>query len=177
MQKVSGPQVVTPAEALERPLPAEIQEALGELVGAAREGLLALSVGVGLSVVHELMEAEVDEVVGPKGKHNPDRTAKRHGHERGSMTLGGRRVEVSRPRIRTADDERELPVETYEYFADRDPLTVVVMNRMLAGVSTRKYAGVGEPVGAGGRAGVALDVARARCQSCSSSAPGPRSRS
>jgi len=147
MTKVSGPQVVTSAEALERPLPAAIQETLGELVGAAREGLLALSVGVGLSVVHQLMEAEVDELVGPKGKHNPDRTAKRHGHERGSMTLGGRRVEVSRPRIRTADDERELPVKTYEYFADRDPLTVVVMNRMLAGVSTRKYAGVGEPVG------------------------------
>jgi putative transposase len=147
MKKVSGPQVVTPAEALERPLSAAIQEALGELVGAAREGLLALSVGVGLSVVHELMEAEVTGIVGRKGKHDRDRTAKRHGHERGSMTLGGRRVEVSRPRIRTADDEHELPVETYEYFADRDPLTVVVMNRMLAGVSTRKYAAVGEPVG------------------------------
>jgi len=147
MKKVSGPQVVTTAGALERPLPAEIQEALGELVGAAREGLLALSVGVGLSVVHELMEAEVAEVVGPKGKHDPERTAKRHGHEHGSMTLGGRRVEVSRPRIRSADDERELPVKTYEYFADRDPLTVVVMNRMLAGVSTRRYARVGEPVG------------------------------
>jgi putative transposase len=147
MKKVSGPQVVTPAEALERPLSAAIQEALGELVGAAREGLLALSVGVGLSVVHELMEAEVTGIVGRKGKHDRDRAAKRHGHERGSMTLGGRRVEVSRPRIRTADDEHELPVETYEYFADRDPLTVVVMNRMLAGVSTRKYAAVGEPVG------------------------------
>ena len=156
---------------MERPLPAEIQEALGELVGAAREGLLALSVGVGLSVVHELMEAEVTEIVGPKGKHNPDRTAKRHGHERGSMTLGGRRVEVSRPRMRTADDEHELPVETYGYFADRDPLTVVVMNRMLAGVSTRKYASVGEPVGRGGRAGVALDVEERRCRSCSSSGP------
>ena len=147
MRKVSGPQVVTSAEALERPLPAQIQEALGELVGAAREGLLALSVGVGLSVVHELMEAEVCEIVGPKGTHNPDRTAKRHGHERGSMTLGGRRVQVSRPRVRSADDEHELPVETYEYFADRDPLTCVVMNRMLAGVSTRKYVAVGEPVG------------------------------
>ncbi len=114
MEKVSGPRVVTPAEALESPLPPQIQEALGELVGAAREGLLALSVGVGLSVVHELMEAEVAEVVGPKGSHNPDRTAKRHGHERGSMTLGGRRVGVRRPRIRSADDARELPVETYE---------------------------------------------------------------
>ena len=48
MKKVSGPQVVTPAEALESPLPPRIQEALGELVGAAREGLFALSVGVGL---------------------------------------------------------------------------------------------------------------------------------
>jgi len=147
MKKVSGPQVVTSMEASEMSLPAAIQEALGELVGAAREGLLALSVSVGLRVVHSLMEAEVDEVVGPKGKHNPDRTAKRHGHERGSMTLGGRRVEVSRPRMRTADDERELPVHSYEYFADRDPLTRAVMDRMLAGVSTRKYAGVGEPVG------------------------------
>src|SRR5437763_5001599 len=147
MKKVSGPQVVTTAEASELPLPAEIQEALGELVGAAREGLLALSVGLGLSVVHQLMEREVDQVVGPKGKHNRDRTAKRHGHEDGSMTLGGRRVQVRRPRMRTADDEHELPVATYEYFADRDPLTRAVMDRMLAGVSTRRFADVGEPVG------------------------------
>jgi putative transposase len=93
------------------------------------------------------MEAEVDEVVGEKGKCKTDRTAKRHGHEYGSMTLGGRRVRVSRPRIRTADDEHELPVATYEYFADRDPLTRAVMDRMLAGVSTRRFAQVGEPVG------------------------------
>jgi len=147
MKKVSGPQVVTTADSLESPLPAEIQEALGELVGAAKEGLLALSVGVGLSVVHQLMEREVEEVVGPKGKWNAQRTANRHGHEDGLMTLGGRRVAVRRPRMRTADDKRELPVATYEYFADRDPLTRAVMNRMLAGVSTRKFAVVGEPVG------------------------------
>jgi putative transposase len=147
MKKVSASKVVTAVEATESPLPAEIQEALGELVGAAREGLLALSVGVGLGVVHELMELEVTEVVGAKGKHNPDRAAKRHGHEEGSMTLGGRRVPVRRPRVRTAGDEHELPVESYEYFADRDPLTRAVMDRMLAGVSTRKFAVVGEPVG------------------------------
>ena len=147
MKKVSGPKVVTTVETAESPLPPQIQEALGELVGAAREGLLALSVGVGLSVVHDLMEREVDEVVGPKSKWNPERTAKRHGREQGSMTLGGRRVKVSRPRIRSADDERELPVHTYDYFADRDPLTRAVMDRTLAGVSVRRFAGVGEPVG------------------------------
>jgi transposase-like protein len=147
MRKVPAAKVVSALEASESPLPAQIQEALGELVGAAREGLLALSVGVGLGVVHELMEFEVDEVVGPKGKHNAGRVAKRHGHEDGSMTLGGRRVAVRRPRMRTADDERELPVDTYGYFADRDPLTRAVMDRMLAGVSTRRFARVGEPVG------------------------------
>jgi putative transposase len=147
MKKVSGPKVVTTLEVSESPLPVEIQEALGELVGAAREGLLALSVGLGLGVVHELMEREVTEVVGPRGRHDPARTAKRHGHERGSMTLGGRRIPVSRPRMRTADDRHELPVSSYEYFADRDPLTRAVMDRMLAGVSTRKYQVVGEPIG------------------------------
>jgi putative transposase len=93
------------------------------------------------------MELEVDEVVGPKGRHNADRTASRHGHEHGSMTLGGRRVQVRRPRIRSADGEHGLPVQTDEYFADRDPLTRAVMDRMLAGVSARKCAPVGEPVG------------------------------
>jgi transposase-like protein len=146
MKKVSGSQVVSTTEALQSPLPAEIQAALGELVGAAREGLLALSVGVGLRVVHELMEAEVDEVVGLKGKWNAERTACRHGHEAGSMTLGGRRVPVSRPRARSVDD-KELAIATYEYFADRDPLQRAVMDRMLAGVSTRKFARVGEPIG------------------------------
>ena len=52
-------------------LPERVQEALGELAGAAKEGLLALSVGVGLGVLAELMAEEVDEVVGPKGKQDP----------------------------------------------------------------------------------------------------------
>ena len=116
-------------------LPERVQEALGQLVGAAKEGLLALSVGVGLGVLTELMEAEVDEVVGAKHRHNPERVAVRHGHEDGEVTLGGRRVAVRRPRARTADDEHEVPLRTYEYFADRDPLARVVMERMLAGVS------------------------------------------
>ena len=57
MKKVSGPEVVTTLEASKSPLPAEIQQALGDLVGAARDGLLALSVGLGLGVLHELIPA------------------------------------------------------------------------------------------------------------------------
>ena len=134
------------AERSER-LPARVQEALGELAGAAKEGLLALSVGVGLGVLHELMEAEVCEVVGPKGRHDPERVAVRHGHENGEVTLGGRRVPVQRPRARSVDGEREVELGTYAHFADRDQLADVMLERMLAGVSTRRYARTGEPVG------------------------------
>lgn len=148
MRKVSATKVATQDEVAGSGLPPEILELFGDVAEAAQEGLLSLSVSVGLRVVHGLMEAEVDQIVGPKGKHDPDRDAKRHGHENGSMTLGGRRVKVKRPRMRSADDERELALPAYEHFADRDPLTRAVMDRMLAGVSTRRYAGVGEPVGA-----------------------------
>jgi transposase-like protein len=128
-------------------LPLGVQEALGQLVGAAKEGLLALSVGLGLGVLVELMEEEVDEVVGPKGKHDLDRSAVRHGHEAGEVTLGGRRLAVERPRVSSADGRSELPLETYAYFADRDPLTAAVLERVLAGVSTRRYRRTQEPVG------------------------------
>jgi transposase-like protein len=128
-------------------LPPRVQEALGQLVGSAKEGLLALSVGVGLGVLAELMEEEVDEVVGPKGKHDSERTAVRHGRESGEVTLGGRRVAVERPRVRSADGRSELPLETYAHFADRDPLTKSVLERMLGGVSTRRYRRTQEPVG------------------------------
>jgi len=128
-------------------LPLRVQEALGELVGAAKEGLLALSVGVGLGVLAELMEEEVDEVVGPKGRHDRDRAAVRHGHEGGEVTLGGRRLAVERPRVRGADGAGELRLQTYAHFADRDQLSRVVLERMLAGVSTRRYRRTQEPVG------------------------------
>ena len=119
-------------------LPERVQEAFGQLVGAAKEGLLALSVELGLGVLREPLEQEVDELVGPKGKWNRDRTAVRHGHEDGEVTLGGRRVQVKRPRARTADGGgSEVPLQTYEHFADCDQLGDVVLERMLAGVSTR----------------------------------------
>jgi putative transposase len=144
---VKGNVPVAQATMSEAVLPERLQEPLGQLVGAAKEGLLALSVGVGLGVLTELMEEEVDDVVGPKGKHNPDRVAVRHGHEAGEVTLGGRRVSVDRPRARTADGVEEVALQTYSHFADRDPLARVVLERMLAGVSTRRYPRTQEPVG------------------------------
>ena len=116
-----------------------------------REGLLAASTAIGLEVMDELMQAEVSALVGERGKHNADRTAYRHGSEPGSVTLGGRRVPVRRPRVRTAGDDgeaRELPLETYQTFAATDLLAEHMVAAMLAGVSTRRYPAALEPVGA-----------------------------
>jgi putative transposase len=144
MKKVhAGEDAPTQAPAL----PERVQAALGELLGAAREGLLALSVGVGLGVMHELMAEEVEEVCGPRGKHDPERVAYRHGSDDGEVTLGSRRVGVQRPRMRAKDGGGEVTVETYEHFASRDALSAVVLERMLAGVSTRRFGRTQEPVG------------------------------
>jgi putative transposase len=147
MRTVSREQVAAGEVAGELVLPPRVQEALGQLVGSAKEGLLALSVGVGLGVLAELLEEDVVEVVGAKGKHEADRVAVRHGHEEGEVTLGGRRVQVERARVRTADGRAEVRLRSYEHFADRDPLTKSVLERMLAGVSTRRYRRTQEPVG------------------------------
>ena len=127
-------------------LPQEIQLALTDIAVAAREGLLAMSVAAGMAVMAAMFEAEITEIAGPKGKHNPERVAVRHGAEKGSVTLGGRRVAVTRPRARTVDGH-EVPLQSYVHFAAEDLLAQVVMERMLAGVATRRHARAAEPVG------------------------------
>ena len=147
MKKVPTVRLADTAVAVVLPdLPEEIALALTDIAGAAREGLLAMSVAAGLAVMQAMFEAEIAEVAGPKGKHDLERAAVRHGSGRGSVTLGGRRVAVDRPRARTLDGH-EVPLASYTHFAAEDVLTRVVMERMLAGVATRRHARVAEPVG------------------------------
>jgi putative transposase len=128
-------------------IPEEVSVALAEIAQSAKEGLLALAVGAGLQVLGTLMEESVVALAGPKGKHNPERTAVRHGHEQGSVILGGRRLPVQRPRMRAADGSGELPVAAYQLFAGTEILGRLALERMLAGLSTRRYPVGLEPVG------------------------------
>jgi putative transposase len=128
-------------------LPAEVRLALTDIAGAAREGLLAMSVAAGMAVMQTMFEAEIAAACGPKGRHDPDRAAVRHGAGRGSVVLGGRRVPVSRPRARTVEGG-EVPLAVYQLFAAEDQLTTVVMERMLAGLATRRHVKAAEPIGA-----------------------------
>src|SRR6478609_6653491 len=54
-------------------LPEEIALAMADIAGAAREGLLAMSVAAGMAVMAAMFEAEIAEVCGPKGKHDANR--------------------------------------------------------------------------------------------------------
>lgn len=56
-------------------LPEEIALAMADIAGAAREGLLAMSVVAGMAVMAAMFEAEITKACGPKGKHNPERAA------------------------------------------------------------------------------------------------------
>jgi len=128
-------------------VPDEVTIAMGEIADDMREGLLALAVGAGLQVMGSLMAADVAKACGPRGKHDPERTAVRHGSERGSVTLGGRRVGVDRPRMRAIDGAGEVPVPAYELFSRSEILGRMAMSKMLGGLSSRRYAVGLEPVG------------------------------
>ena len=128
-------------------LPEVVTVALAELAGDVQEGLLAMAVGTGLQVMAAMMNADLEAACGPRGKHDPARTGVRHGSGAGSVTLGGRRVPVDRPRMRAADGSGELAVASYELFSRTEVLGRMAMERMLAGLSTRAYPVGLEPVG------------------------------
>ena len=137
---------------LARPgLPASLVDKLdGELELFAQrmhEGLMSAALAVGLEVFSELLEANVTELAGPKGRHNPNRSAVRHGTEAAKVPLGGRMVDVRKPRVRSADGTAEVSVEAWTALADRDLLNAHTVASMLAGVSTRNYDTVLEPTG------------------------------
>jgi transposase-like protein len=138
-------QTTTPVTAV--PLPDAVNVTLADLAGELREGLLALAVGTGMRVMDAIFEESVVALAGPKGRHDPDRTAVRHGTEAGSVTLGGRRVPVRRPRVRSADGAQEVAVPAYELFSSTEVLGRMAMERMLAKLSTRRYSAGLEPVG------------------------------
>ncbi len=129
-------------------LPEQVSVELADLADKVKEGLLGFAVGVGLEVFKTLLEEDRSGLAGPKGKHDPTgRSANRHGAQPSSVILGGRKVAVDRPRVRSiAGEELSLPV--WQALAGDDELLgEMALGRMLAGLSTRNY-GIGlEPVG------------------------------
>lgn len=107
---------------------------------ATRAHLLEWMQAQGLVALQEVFATEAAAVAGPKGKHQAARTHHHWGRTATELTVGGRRIQVERPRVRsTTGQEAVLPSVTA--WQDRDPLTARVLEQILLGVSTRGYAG------------------------------------
>jgi putative transposase len=124
------------------------QEATPQLAFAAmidaRATLHDAIVSAGMSVLGAMLEEERAKLCGPRYAHQCDRTATRSGHTDGELALGGRRMRVRRPRVRSVDGD-EVTLETWDRFAAADPLTPRAVEQMVLGVSTRKYVRSIEP--------------------------------
>lgn len=110
-------------------------------------------------------------VCGPKGRHDTARSATRHGHGPGSVSLGGRRTPVRRPRMRATDGSGELPVASYELFSGTEVLGRIAMERMPAGLSTRRNPVGLEPVGQRTEQAAVSPCARPRSRSTAPNRP------
>jgi len=128
-------------------VPEQVIVSMAEIAGAAKEGLLALAVGTGLQVMAAMFEEDVARLCGPDGKHNRERAGYRHGTGAGSVTLGGRRLAVTRPRVRAADGSGELHLPSYDLFSSTEVLGQLALEKMLAGLSSRRYVRGLEPAG------------------------------
>ncbi len=128
-------------------VPEQVLVSMAGIAESAREGLLALAVGTGLQVMAAMFAEDAGRLCGPAGKHNPGRAGYRHGSEAGSVTLGGRRVAVTRPRVRATDGSGELHLPSYDLFSSTEILSRLAMEKMLAGLSSRRYERGLEPAG------------------------------
>jgi hypothetical protein len=155
-KKVPVVKAAAPDEELARlaGLPLEATVAMADVAGAMREGLLAFSAAAGLVVMHQMLTEELASIVGPKHAKIGDgeRVGNWHGTTTGRVVMGARKVTVSRPRGRYVDGGGEVPLATWDVFASEDLLRQVVVERMLAGVATRRHVEVGEPVAQAGKA-------------------------
>ena len=119
---------------------------LVDLLVDTRAELMELAVASGLKVLQTMLEADRTAICGPRYAHQPARVASRAGTVTSEVVLGGRKVQIRRPRVRAAGEEVTLP--TFQAFADDDPLNRRVVEQMLVGVATRQYGRSLEPAGA-----------------------------
>lgn len=118
---------------------------LVDLLVDTKTELLELALRSGLKVFTAMLEEDRTAICGPRYVHAPDRPASRAGTTRSEVVLGGRKVTIQRPRVRSAAGEVALP--TFQTMAATDPLDRRVVEQMLVGVATRRYARSLEPLG------------------------------
>lgn len=116
----------------------------------ARQSFLDLCIAAGQEVLAQGMEEDRRALCGAKGEHNSQRQAVRWGRTSSEVTLGGRRIAISRPRVRGVEGT-EQPLAWFQWANGRDPLDARTLEEVAIGVSMRNYSRALEPTPAGVR--------------------------
>jgi hypothetical protein len=117
----------------------QISLPLLEAFGNIENSFFEVCIDAGQQVLCAMMEQDREELCGPRWKRDPDRSAGRAGTTKSEVTLGGRRIPIPRPRVRSqAGKEMELP--SFTFASNRDPLDRHAVNAVACGISSRKYA-------------------------------------
>ena len=111
---------------------------MAEMLGWLRQGVGELIRQAGLQLMDLLMQEEVRELAGERSQRQAARTATRWGSERGYCVVMGQKVPIQRPRVRTIED-KEIRLGSYELFHRGEALTETVWEKLMLGLSTRKY--------------------------------------
>jgi transposase-like protein len=111
---------------------------MAEMIGWLRQGVGELIRQAGLQLIGLLMDEEVGRLVGERSRPSRERKANRWGTERGYCVVMGQKVPLERPRVRSTDD-REIRLGSYELFHRGEPLTETVWEKLMLGLTTRKY--------------------------------------
>jgi len=99
---------------------------------------VGVCIDAGETVLRAMMEQDRTALCGPAWKPDAERSGRRAGSTESPITLGGRRIVVRRPRVRT-EQGAELGLPSYEAASNRDPLDRHILETIAAGVSTRRY--------------------------------------
>lgn len=111
---------------------------MAQMVGWLKKGMNELVLRAGLELVGLLMDEEVNQLVGERSRPATDREANRWGKERGYCVMMGQKVPLERPRVRSTEN-REIRLGSYEMFHRGEPLTETVWEKLMLGLTTRKY--------------------------------------
>lgn len=120
-----------------------------DLEAVIKMGLKDVMFQAGIIAVQQLMEAEVERLAGPKYSRDSSRDVDRWGKQQGLLYVDGQKVNSDRPRVtrkKKGGGRQEVELKTYKNFSKPDAMNEAIMAKMVAGVSTRDYAGTVEQI-------------------------------
>lgn len=112
------------------------------LMEMIRENVHQFAMEAAVAIAGQLLEDEVRQLCGPRYAHDSERSHVRYGSQGGVICIGGQKVGIDRPRVRTAEGSREIALKHYESLQADNAMPPAVMKRLVRGVSTRDYEGV-----------------------------------